>query len=230
MTQKIEQANPSWIDDNIPRSDRFSDTYYSKNDGQGETDHVFISGNDLPQRWNQSDHFIIAELGFGTGLNFLETARQWSMDWQQSATLRFISYELYPLNTEELRRANSRWDNLQPLAEHLCQNWLTDHPRLQLKFPCNIHLDLFFGDANTLLPNRNLNVDAWYLDGFSPSKNPELWNEILMGEVYNSTKSGGTFATYSVAGYVRRNLQSAGFAINRAKGFGTKREMLKGQK
>jgi tRNA U34 5-methylaminomethyl-2-thiouridine-forming methyltransferase MnmC len=230
MTEKIKQANPSWIDDNIPRSDRFSDTYYSKNDGQGETNHVFISGNNLPQRWKQSDHFTIAELGFGTGLNFLETARQWSMNWQQVATLRFISFELYPLTIEELRRANSRWDNLQPLAEHLCQNWSIDHPRLQIKFPCNIQLDIFFGDANTLLPGQKLDIDAWYLDGFSPSKNPELWNEKLMGEVYNATRSGGTFATYSVAGYVRRNLQSAGFIINRAEGFGTKREMLKGQR
>ena len=230
MTKKIKQANPSWIDDNIPCSDRFSDTYYSKIDGQGETDHVFISGNDLPQRWNQSDHFTIAELGFGTGLNFLETARQWSMNWQQAATLRFISFELYPLTMEELRRANSRWDNLHPLTEHLCQNWSIDQPELQIKFPCNIYLDLIFGDANTLLPDQKLDVDAWYLDGFSPSKNPELWNEKLMGEVYNATRSGGTFATYSVAGYVRRNLQSAGFIINRAKGFGTKREMLKGQR
>ncbi len=230
MTQNIEQANPRWIDYNIPQSDRFSDTYYSKIDGQGETDHVFINGNDLPHRWSQPDHFTIAELGFGTGLNFLETARQWSMTWQQVATLQFISFELLPLNTDDIRRANSRWTDLQPLTEHLCQNWSIDHPRLHIKFPCNIQLDVLFGDANMLLPNLNTNVDAWYLDGFSPSKNPELWNKNLMGDVYNATKSGGTFATYSVAGYVRRNLQSAGFIINRARGFGNKREMLKGQK
>ena len=230
MTQIIEQANPSWIEDNIPRSDRFSDTYYSKNDGQGETNHVFINGNDLPQRWTRSDHFTIGELGFGTGLNFLETARQWCLNWQQGTTLQFVSFELFPLNIQELRRANSRWENLQPLARHLCQNWSIDQPRLQIDFPCNVHLDIFFGDANTRLHDQNLDVDAWYLDGFSPSKNPELWNEKLMSDVYNATKSGGTIATYSVAGYVRRNLQSAGFTIDRAKGFATKREMLKGNK
>jgi len=230
MNEKVEQANPSWIDDNIPRSDRFCDTYYSRSDGQGETDHVFIRGNNLPQRWQHSDHFTIAELGFGTGLNFLETARQWSDNRQPGSTLQFISFELFPFNRQELQQANSRWENLQPLAQHLCRSWSTEQQTLRLEFPCNIHLHIYFGDANILLSNLKPAIDAWYLDGFSPSKNPELWNQELMADVYNATVPGGTFATYTVAGYVRRNLQSAGFTITRATGFGTKREMLKGQK
>jgi len=230
MTKKFEYANPNWIDRNIPHSDRFSDTYYTKTDGQGETDHVFIKGNNLTDRWARSQHFTIAELGFGTGLNFLETARQWGMNWRDNTSLKFVSFELFPLNSKDIHRAISRWNELHDLSEFLCQNWSSDHDRLQLEFPCNIQLDLFFGDANKILPDQRLDVDAWYLDGFSPSKNPELWNEKLLQNVYDTTLPGGSFATYSVAGFVRRNLQAAGYTIKRANGFGSKREMLTGYK
>ncbi len=230
MLKKNEQAKTSWLENNVPLSNRFDDTYYTRSDGRGETNHVYIQGNDLPHRWMNCSHCVIAELGFGTGLNFLETARQWIEKKPVDATLDFVSFEQFPLVADEIRRAISPWNELEELTGILCQNWQTDRDKFEMEFPGDIRLKVNFGDANVLLPSHELFADAWYLDGFSPSKNPEMWNENLMCEIYKSTKSGGTFATYSVAGVVRRNLQTAGFETARAKGFGSKREMLTGYK
>ena len=230
MIRKNEQDKTTWIGNNIPLSNRFDDTYYTRTDGRGETDHVYIKGNNLPHQWANSTHCTIAELGFGTGLNFLETARQWNKKKTTNAILDFVSFEQFPLDADEIRRAISPWSELEELVGILCQNWQTDNDKFEMEFPGNIRLRVNFGDANILLPNHELFADAWYLDGFSPAKNPEMWNEKLMCEVYNSTRSGGTFATYTIAGVVRHNLQTAGFEIAREKGFGSKREMLTGHK
>ncbi len=230
MISKNEQAETTWIENNIPLSNRFDDTYYTRSDGRGETNHVYIQGNDLQRRWANCSHCTIAELGFGTGLNFLETARQWIENKPVNATLDFISFEQFPLNADKIHRAISPWNELHELVTILCQNWQTDNDKFEMEFSGNIRLNVNFGDANILLPNHELFADAWYLDGFSPPKNPELWNEKLMREVYDSTKSGGTFATYSIAGAVRRNLRAAGFETTRREGFGSKREMLTGYK
>ena len=173
---------------------------------------------------------IIAELGFGTGLNFLETVHSWKKLKQQAARLHFISYEQFPIQSKDMKKALSRWPELASLTGELCKHWKTDHGKLDIAFADDVRLTVHFGDANRLISNQTELADAWYLDGFAPSRNPELWNEELMQQVFNHTAPGGSFATYTAAGFVRRGLQAAGFQVNKVSGFGTKREMLTGKK
>lgn len=209
-------------------SNQFDDTYYSKSDGQAETRHVYLNGNNLPERWKSAASLSIGELGFGTGLNFLETVSLWKLNGNPNGHLNYISYEQYPLTKADITKALSQWSSLKDLGGQLVAIWEPSAGTFQIEFSQHISLTIVFGDANDELPKQTTMIDAWYLDGFSPAKNPELWNLELMQQVYDHTNNGGTFATYSVAGYVRRNLQQAGFSINRQKGFGSKREMLVG--
>lgn len=218
-----------WRDGNFPVSTQFDDPYYSVVDGRAETDHVFIKGNRLDERLPQMQQCTIAELGFGTGLNFLETVRQWNLLSQENATLNFISFEQYPMAQAEMAKALSHWPELSSQADRLVEIW-EPKKTIQAEFSEHIHLTVHMGDANTLLPQLNFKADAWYLDGFSPAKNPELWNENLMMEVGKHTAENGTFATYTAAGFVKRGLQAAGFEVEKTKGFGRKRDMLIGQK
>ena len=219
-----------WVDNNTPLSERFDDTYYSISDGRAETDHVYIRGNNLHERWPQMQDCTIGELGFGTGLNFLETVRQWQMLKPIGAKLHFISFEQYPLSQKQMLQALLPWNELKDHAITLTNFWEPDTDILEVNFDNDVSLTVYLGDANDLLPKLDTQFDAWYLDGFSPAKNPQLWNEGLMQLVHDKTKPAGTFATYSVAGYVRRNLEKAGFTLSRGKGFATKREMLHGVK
>ena len=219
-----------WRDGKIPVSTRFDDPYYSRHDGRAETRHVFIGGNNLPKRWETCSDFTIAELGFGTGLNFLETVDQWLNPSRSSARLHFISFEQYPISAEALQKALSAWPELNMLTSRLLDLWPGESVSFDADFDGNVRLTVHMGDANTLMSDQSFSADAWYLDGFSPAKNRELWNEDLMMEVGRRTVAGGTFATYTAAGFVRRGLQAAGFEVRKTKGFGTKREMLCGHK
>jgi len=219
-----------WEDKCLPRSTRFDDTYYSHADGRAETAHVFINGNALAERWPGVPEFTITELGFGTGLNFLETVRQWQTCKPPGATLNFISFEQFPITGEQMAKAHSRWPELAPYSKRLTGLWNPGHEFLEADFDTGIRLVVFMGDANIRLPQLELQSDAWYLDGFAPSKNPELWNTALLQAVFDKTRPGGSFATYTAAGFVRRNLEAAGFEVERLEGFATKREMLAGIK
>lgn len=221
-------SNLEWRDGNFPVSTQFDDPYYSVVDGRAETDHVFIKGNKLNQRWANLNFCTIAELGFGTGLNFLETVRQWQSLDLTNHKLHFISFEQYPITQEEMAKALSHWPELTTLANRLTTIWHTENS-IEVDFSETVKLTIHIGDANTLLPDLNLKADAWFLDGFSPAKNPELWNESLMLEVGKHTAPQGTFATYTAAGFVKRGLQAAGFQVEKTKGFGRKRDMLIGQ-
>lgn len=218
-----------WVDDTIPKSTRFDDTYYSKTDGHSETGHVFIQGNNLAERLQGAKDFTIAELGFGTGLNFLTLWQYWRQNVPEKNKLHFISFELYPLSKAEILKALSRWPKLETDAKILLENWNPEFEFFQFEHG-NISLTVFFSDANIRLPQLDLQVDAWFLDGFSPAKNPELWNAELMLAVFDKTTAGGTFATYTSAGWVRRNLQAVGFFVERIKGHAGKRQMTVGQK
>ncbi|MDJ0614712.1 MAG: tRNA (5-methylaminomethyl-2-thiouridine)(34)-methyltransferase MnmD [Rhizobiaceae bacterium] len=218
-----------WRDDKTPVSTRFDDPYYSVDDGRAETEYVFIDGNDLKSRWANMSECMIAELGFGTGLNFLETVRKWRSSVSNGSSLHFISFEQFPITKEEMAKALANWPELQDLASKLTGIWDPAAPVLDDRLAENVRLTVHFGDANTLLPKLDFKADAWYLDGFSPAKNPELWNEKLMREVGIHTVAGGTFATYTSAGFVKRGLQEAGFQVEKVKGFGRKREMLTGK-
>ena len=219
-----------WDENALPVSTRFDDPYYSRADGRAETGHVFINGNNLAARWPQMTQCTIAELGFGTGLNFTETVRQWRAVKPAEAQLQFISFEQYPMSCADMFRALSQWPELDDLAKRTVELWSPDFEILDEDFAEDVRLTVFMSDANVRLPQLQLEADAWYLDGFSPAKNPQLWNEELLQHVYAATKPGGSFATYSAAGAVRRNLEAAGFSVERRDGFGTKREMLAGTK
>lgn len=215
----------------MPLSTRFGDHFYAREDGRTETGHVFIDGNGLLSRWAEHDHLTIAELGFGTGLNVLETWRQWRARRRPGARLDFVSFEAFPMQGDSIEKAIGRWPDLAPLCARLLQSWpkRTDDPE-RWALDDQTGLTLIIGDASNRVPAWPGMADAWYLDGFAPAKNPDMWSAELMQAVYDHTRAGGTFATYTAAGWVRRNLQAAGFEVEKRPGFGGKREMMRGRR
>lgn len=238
----ITHAQINWSDQCEPFSAQFGDVYFNTEQGLNESLYVFIQGNNLAQRWlNCSEAlFSIAETGFGTGLNFLITCLHFQTFQQlhPSAPLRrlhFSSFEKFPLNIEDLHCALKRWPLLDDFIQPLIAQYplaLTGCHRITLdKF--NVTLDLWFGDVKDTLPSLyhypSGLFDCWYLDGFAPSKNPDMWNEQLFKAIAKTCKADASIATFSAAGFVRRGLINAGFAIQKRKGYGKKREMLVGQ-
>ncbi|MCR9122469.1 MAG: tRNA (5-methylaminomethyl-2-thiouridine)(34)-methyltransferase MnmD [Phyllobacteriaceae bacterium] len=215
----------------MPFSTRFGDHFYAREDGRAETAHVFIGQNRLVERWGDGADVTIAELGFGTGLNFLETWRQWQRHRLPGARLDFVSFEALPMTADAITTAIGRWPDLEPLCARLIDRW----PELSV-MPASWMLDhqtrltVVVGDALDGVTRWAGPADAWYLDGFAPAKNPDMWSEPLMQAVFDRTQPGGTFATYTAAGWVRRNLQSAGFDVEKLPGFGGKREMMRGRR
>lgn len=220
-----------WDADTVPRSCLFDDTFYSRANGQAETAYVFIEGNRLPERWNEREHFTIGELGFGTGLNFLETWRHWIAVRSPSRQLLFTSFEAYPIAADDMARALASWDTLKSLANPLLRRW-QDFSMLPAVWQMDEQTALCVipGKAEQTIAQWGGKADAWYLDGFSPTKNPDMWSQALMQQVFDHTARGGSFATYTAATRVRRNLQAAGFAVSKRKGFAGKREMMLGHK
>ena len=211
-----DSAALDWRDGVIPVSRRFDDPYFSLSGGLAETRHVFLSGNDLPARLTPGFH--VAETGFGTGLNLLALASV------AAVPIRFTSFEAYPLATADLHRAHAAFPELAPLAAQLRAACLA--PRFRVGA---VEVEIVAGDASETLPAWAGRADAWFLDGFSPAKNPELWSEALMVAVAAHTNPGGSFATYTAAGHVRRALAAAGFTVERAPGFAGKRHMSRGR-
>lgn len=212
-----------WHRSGAPVSARFDDPYFSLADGWAETRHVFLAGNGLPGRFR--DGFAIAELGFGTGLNLLATAHAWR-EAGAPGTLIFTSFEAYPMPVADMARAHAAFPALAPLAAGLRAAWAAGRRRFELG---PVAVEVIVGDAAATLPGWPGRADAWYLDGFAPARNPELWSAGLMAEVARHTAPGGTFATYSAAGAVRRALAAAGFEVERVAGFGAKRHMSRGR-
>ena len=209
-------ADLDWREGAIPVSRRFDDPYFSLNGGLDETRHVFLAGNDLPARLRPGFH--VAELGFGTGLNLLALAQV------ATVPIRFTSFEAYPMAVDELARAHAAFPELADLSAQMRDG------RPARRFTVGqVSAEVIEADARAALPAWPGRADAWFLDGFSPAKNPELWGPALMGEVGAHTAPGGTFATYTAAGHVRRALASAGFTVTRAQGFAGKRHMSRGQ-
>lgn len=219
----------AWHEGDMPYSQAYGDHFYCRTDGRLECGHVFLAGNGLPDRWSGCSHFTIGELGFGTGLNFAETWRQWRRFAPPAASLHFISFELHPMRGGEIDRALSRWPDIANERQALIEAW-PERPaeRVELSFAQDVRLTVVCGDALANLSGESTLFDAWYLDGFAPARNPAMWSLELMAAVYGHTRPGGGFATYAAAGFVRRNLTAAGFAVERHKGFAGKREMLRG--
>ncbi|MEK0164794.1 tRNA (5-methylaminomethyl-2-thiouridine)(34)-methyltransferase MnmD [Phaeobacter sp. A36a-5a] len=225
-----QQARLSWRDGSIPVSDQFDDPYFSIHDGLAETEHVFLGGNDLSNRFTAAAEagadFHIAELGFGTGLNLLAAWRAWETaqaEHDTAAVLHFTSFEAFPMATDDMARALQAFPEVAPWAERFLAVWggagVCDLG--------NLRVTVLTGDARVSLPEWTGKADAWFLDGFSPAKNPELWQDDLLEEVARHTAAGGTAATYTAAGFVRRGLEAAGFDVTRKPGFGRKRHMTK---
>lgn len=206
-------------------SNIFGDVYASREGSVAETEYVFLDGNNFPARWKTQKHFTIGELGFGTGLNFFTTWRQFLNHAAHDAHLHFISTECYPLSAADILRALAPYPELewmgQQLAARLPQRIAGNH---HLQFD-RVTLTLCYGDAAETLPHLSNRVDAWFLDGFSPAKNPKMWSEEILREV---VRLGGTFATFTAAGEVKRRMESFGYHVEKRAGFGKKREMLVG--
>ncbi|MCR9124636.1 MAG: tRNA (5-methylaminomethyl-2-thiouridine)(34)-methyltransferase MnmD [Rhodobacteraceae bacterium] len=214
------QAQLFWRPGDVPVSARFDDPYYSLENGLAETEHVFLAGNGLPERL--APGFEVAELGFGTGLNLLATWRAWDRAGRP-APLRFTSFEAFPMAPDDMVRALAPFAELSAHATRLAQVWTGAEGAVTLA--PGLVLNLVLGDARERLCDWDGAADAWYLDGFSPARNPELWQPDLMAEVARHTRPGGTAATYSAAGFVRRGLSDAGFEVLRVSGYGRKRHM-----
>lgn len=221
-----------------PVSEQFDDIYFSNADGLQECHYVFLKHNGIPERWlnwSNDKAFHIAETGFGTGLNFLATWSAWinSGAKEQGVKLVFTTFEKYPLAKEDLITAHKVWPELQEIAQELTDKYPNNiDSDVQLTLADGqIQLNIIFGDVNDRIEKLALdrNVDAWYLDGFAPSKNPDMWTQHLFNHMARIAEAHCTVATFTAAGFVRRGLIEAGFEMKKDKGFGTKREMIFGQ-
>ncbi|UXY14276.1 bifunctional tRNA (5-methylaminomethyl-2-thiouridine)(34)-methyltransferase MnmD/FAD-dependent 5-carboxymethylaminomethyl-2-thiouridine(34) oxidoreductase MnmC [Chitiniphilus purpureus] len=214
----------------VPYSEAFDDIYHSAEGGLGQARQVFLAGNDLPQAWRGRTLFTIIETGFGQGLNFLATWQAWRADPARSTRLHFVSVELHPFSRDDLALLHARYPELAPLATELRAQWpaLTQGMHRLWLDDGRVVLTLGFGDAAHLLPQIEARVDAIYLDGFAPAKNPGLWQVPLFKALWRLSHADTTLASYTVAGAVRRGLTEAGFAVDKVAGFGGKRQMLRG--
>ncbi|MGD9787247.1 MAG: bifunctional tRNA (5-methylaminomethyl-2-thiouridine)(34)-methyltransferase MnmD/FAD-dependent 5-carboxymethylaminomethyl-2-thiouridine(34) oxidoreductase MnmC [Sulfuricellaceae bacterium] len=222
-----------WVDGQ-PLSDHYGDVYFSRESGLEETRHVFLNHNRLAERWRNLPHrgsFVIGETGFGTGLNFLCAWREWDRHAPAAARLHFVSCEKHPLSAADLARALGLWPELADLSRELLQQYrylFRGWNRLTLA-DGRITLTLLIGDVMETLPFCDMAVDAWFLDGFAPAKNPDMWRPDLFQAMARLSAPGATFATFTSAGAVKRGLEEAGFAVEKTKGHGRKREMLCGR-
>ena len=221
--------------DGIPRSNAFDDVYFDKDAGLEETRYVFLEHNRLAQRFQAlapKARFTIAETGFGTGLNCLCAMQLFCHSAPKDAWLHFVSVEKFPLSQASLAEALQMWPSLAPFAQALVKHYPTRCYGLhRIELPeFRTTLTLWFGEASEGLSSLTGAVDAWFLDGFAPSKNPEMWSTDLFQHIQRLSHAQTTFATFTAAGIVRRGLQAHGFTVEKVKGFGHKREMMIGQR
>jgi tRNA 5-methylaminomethyl-2-thiouridine biosynthesis bifunctional protein len=214
--------------DGTPVSEIYGDIYHSAAGGHAQARHVFLAGNGLPARWQGRERFVILETGFGLGLNFLATWLAWRDDPQRCQELHFISFEKHPFEVADLALAQAAWPEFALIAKQLRLRWPVLQPGVyRLEFEsARLFLTLVFGDAVDSLPGLDIAVDAFYLDGFSPATNPELWSPALCRSLARVAVSGATLATWSVAGSVREALTTARFVVEKRPGFADKRQML----
>lgn len=213
-------------EDGLPFSARYGDHYYSRHDGQAETAHVFVAGNNLPQRWECCDRFSIGELGFGTGLNVLETWRHWRKLRKPDQHLFIHSLDAHPLSVDAASQALERWHELDDLSALMLQYWNNLSAGVALDEQTFLHVH--HAPVEQALADFPSDIDAWYLDGFAPSRNQAMWSADVMAQLAEKSAPQATFASYTAAGWVRRNLEEAGFTVEKRPGFGTKRDMIAG--
>jgi len=219
-----------------PYSEMFDDIYYSSDQnerisGESEFNHVFFKSNGLPERWSDANDFVVAELGFGSGLNCILTIREWLrhlVDSKQKNCLHYIAIEKYPLSPCAIVELISKYSELKKYCDELIDNYppAIEGTHSRCLFDNRVVIHYKFLDACDALENESLKVDAWYLDGFSPAKNPDMWSEQLFMKVAQNSHDDTSCSTYTSAGFVKRHLQKAGFIVTKVAGYGKKREML----
>jgi tRNA 5-methylaminomethyl-2-thiouridine biosynthesis bifunctional protein len=228
MTDRPPRAELDWTADGAPRSRAFDDIYFSREGGLDETRAVFLEGCGLPGAWNGRRRFTVGETGFGTGLNVLALLDLWRTAKPAGGRLSIFSVEAYPLSRDEAQRALSAWPELADLAALLTRRW----PRLAPGFhridlpELDATLDLAIGEALWGVQAWSGAADAWFLDGFAPAKNPDMWRQEVLQAIAARSAPGARLATFTVAGGVRRGLQAAGFEVDKRPGHGAKRERL----
>jgi tRNA 5-methylaminomethyl-2-thiouridine biosynthesis bifunctional protein len=225
----MKYAEIEW-NNGTPRSTEYGDVYFSAADGVEETRHVFLLQNELPRRWLDEHSFVIAETGFGTGLNFFVTMMTWLESAAEDACLHFISIENHPVSPADIVRLGHHCPVLRPFVDELLLSYPPPVPGMHLIDLAGgkVRLQLIFDEVEHALEQIDCKIDAWYLDGFAPARNPQMWSERVFELIGRHTRVGGSFATYSAAGVVRRGLAEAGFVVQKVQGHGAKREMLKG--
>ncbi|TNE29507.1 MAG: bifunctional tRNA (5-methylaminomethyl-2-thiouridine)(34)-methyltransferase MnmD/FAD-dependent 5-carboxymethylaminomethyl-2-thiouridine(34) oxidoreductase MnmC, partial [Alphaproteobacteria bacterium] len=228
---KIEPAILSWSDDGRLYSPHFDDVYFQPEDGVAESSYVFLRHNHLEERFKAlraGEVFRIAECGFGSGLNFLLTLDLWQCTAPKEARLYYISFEKHPIARKDMKKIHAYWPDYAAASRAL----LAQYPAAvkgfhRLDFGA-VQLQLCLGDVKEMLPQIKTQIDAWYLDGFAPAKNPDMWEEELFGHMARSSVQGSTVATFTAAGAVKRGLEAAGFHVEKTRGYGKKRDMLIG--
>ena len=253
LSEKIQAANIQWDQEGQPKSKDFDDVYFNTDSGIDESRYVFINPSQLQQRWSHlfatddtnRSTFTILETGFGTGLNFLSTWLEWRLflnerkteydkecnnECDTKAHLHYISIEKFPLSKDQLAKALSLFPQLKQFSDPLIAEYpllIKGFHSLQFKHQ-HLTLTLIFDDVNAALPQLNGPIDAWYLDGFAPAKNPDMWGENLYRSMAELSREDTSLATFTSAGDVRRGLTASGFKLNKVSGFGMKREMMYG--
>jgi tRNA 5-methylaminomethyl-2-thiouridine biosynthesis bifunctional protein len=235
--QALATAEITWTEDGSPCSPAYDDFYYSTVDGVEEANYVFLKGSQIARRLQRHPHatFCVAETGFGTGLNFLLTWKLWREQALPKPRLHFVSFENQPVRSCDIRKALQAWPALSELTQELLDNYPEPIPgqhRLILDDGA-VTLDLWWEDAALAMPDLcgrlRESIDVWYLDGFSPNRNPSIWTPCLYQNMAIASRSGASFATFTAAGDVRRGLESAGFEVTKSSGWGLKRECMHGE-
>ena len=229
----FQNAELDWDENGQPQSRQYGDVYFSRASGIEETTHVFLAQNDLAARFaalQPGERLVIGETGFGTGLNFLCAWRLFEQHAPTGTRLHFVSVEKHPLTRDDLARALALWPELNELGEQLLAHYVAVNPGFQ-QFRLadgRVSLTLLVGDAQESLAKLDAQIDAWFLDGFAPAKNPQMWQPELFAQLARLSAPGATLGTFTSAGLVRRGLIEVGFQMQRAPGWGTKREILRG--
>ncbi|MDI2140600.1 MULTISPECIES: bifunctional tRNA (5-methylaminomethyl-2-thiouridine)(34)-methyltransferase MnmD/FAD-dependent 5-carboxymethylaminomethyl-2-thiouridine(34) oxidoreductase MnmC [unclassified Pseudomonas] len=234
MKPVMPHAQIDWDDQGRPRSRVFDDVYFSDQSGLDETRYVFLEQNRLAERFAAlpaGGRLVIGETGFGTGLNFLCAWQLFEQHAVAGARLHFVSVEKFPLSPADLQRALSLWPDLKQFSDRLLKHYVAIHQGFQRIVLDNgrVTLTLLIGDALEQLPQLDGQIDAWFLDGFAPAKNPEMWTAELFAELARLAAPGSTISTFTSTGWVRRLLNAAGFKMKRTPGIGHKWEILRGE-
>ena len=225
----LTQCDPpalDWSRPGTPAASDFGDIYFSIDGGLAETETVFLKACGLPEAWQDRGRFVIGELGFGSGLNFLAAWRMWEATKPKDGRLHFVSIEKFPFDKAQLKQALSAWPELKDFSSQLISQWpgrVKGFHRLHFE---NVTLTLIHDDIANALDELDAQIDAWFLDGFSPAKNPDMWSPEIMRKLAMLSAPGARLGTFTVAGSVRQALSDAGFSVEKKTGFGRKRHRL----